>query len=67
MANGKWIYPSDLSEPKMLPCESVYNLVVDKNHIAIVNNTPAILLGHNYTTGILKHEYLGSSKIVDDL
>ena len=51
----------------MLPCEAVYNMVVDKIHISIVNNIPAILLGHNYTTGILKHEYLGSNKIVEDL
>ena len=32
-----------------------------------MNNTPGILFGHNYTTGILKHKYLGSNKIVEDL
>ena len=51
----------------MFDCEAVYNLIVDNNHVAIVNDIPAILLGHNYTTGILKHEYLGSNKIIEDL
>jgi hypothetical protein len=33
----------------------------------MINDIPCILLGHNYTTGILKNEYLGSNKVVDDL
>jgi len=50
-----------------MTCDAVYNMVVDQNHIAIVNEVPVILLGHNYTTGVLKDEYLGSNKIIEDL
>jgi len=50
-----------------MTCDAVYNMVVDQDHIAIVNEVPVILLGHNYTTGILKDEYLGSNKIIEDL
>lgn len=32
-----------------------------------INGVAVILLGHNYTEGILKHEYLGSQKVIDDL
>ena len=32
-----------------------------------VNGIDAICLGHNYQEGILKHEYYGSQKIIDDL
>jgi len=41
--------------------------VVDKDHIVSINGTQAICLGHNYTDGILKHEYFGSQKVIDDL
>jgi len=64
---GLWVYPSDLSQPISTPCEFVYNLVVDQGHVAIVNNTPLILLGHNYTEGVLNHPYLGTKKVIEDL
>lgn len=51
----------------MMECDTVYNLVIDQNHIALINDVPCILLGHNYTEGILEDEYLGSNKVVDDL
>lgn len=50
-----------------MKCAAVYNLIVESNHIAMINEMPVILMGHNYTEGILKNEYLGSNKIVKDL
>ena len=67
LISGIWTYPKDICSSQLVHCPAVYNLIVDHNHIAIINNVPCILLGHNYTTGILKDEYLGSSKVVDDL
>lgn len=64
---GKWVYPGDIVEAKTVTCDAVFNLVVKEGHVAIVNDVPAILLGHNYTTGILKNEYLGSARVVNDL
>jgi len=64
---GEWIYPSEIIKSVSTPCDFVYNLVVDDSHIAIINNTPLILLGHNYTTGILNHPYLGTKKVIEDL
>jgi hypothetical protein len=65
--DGAWVYPGDIVEAKTMTCDAVYNMVVEENHVAIVNEVPVILLGHNYTTGILKNEYLGSNKVVEDL
>ena len=65
--NGEWKYPREIVSPEIQPCDAVYNLVLDKDHIAIVNDTPLILLGHNYTEGILKHPYLGSKAVIRDL
>lgn len=67
MFEGDWVYPSDIVQPQQMDCEFIYNLVVDQGHVAIVNQTPLILLGHNYTQGILKHPYLGTQKVIDDL
>lgn len=58
--NGKWIYPSEIVTPVSTLCEFVFNIVVDDSHVAIINNIPLILLGHNYTQGILNHPYLGT-------
>jgi hypothetical protein len=45
----------------------VYNLVIDFDHVVIINGVPLILLGHNYKKGILKHPYLGSQRVINDL
>lgn len=56
-----------MSTTSLIRCPVVYNLVLDSNHIVNVNGIDAICLGHNYQEGILKHEYYGSQKIIDDL
>jgi len=67
MNNGKWVYPREVVKSQEQRCDAVYNLVVDRDHIVIVNKVPLILFGHNYKEGILKHEYYGSQKVIDDL
>jgi len=42
-------------------------LVVDQGHVATVNGVELILLGHNYEEGILKHEYFGTQRVLNDL
>merc|ERR1712146_607263 len=64
---GEWIFPNTIKSERTVACEAVYNLITDEVHIAIVNGVPAILMGHSYQDGILKHEYLGSQQIRDDL
>ena len=67
MNEGKWIYPSQLATANYERCDAVYNLIVDQNHVAIVNETPLILMGHNLTEGILNDEYLGTCKVTKDM
>jgi len=65
--NGEWVFPRDVKQPQLADISSVYNIVVDRHHIIFVNNVPLILPGHNYTEGVLKHEYLGSQDVINDL
>jgi hypothetical protein len=64
---NNWIYPRDLKQRQSIQCEAFYNLVVSNDHRAIINGTQVILLGHNYTQGILNHAYYGSNKVIEDL
>jgi len=64
---NQWVYPRDVVKREVVDCDAFYNLVVDKSHVATVNGIELILLGHNYEEGILKHEYLGTQRVVNDL
>lgn len=64
---GEWVYPRSIVESQTMACPSFFNLVVDRQHIATINGFNLILLGHNYSEGILQHDYYGSSNILDDL
>ena len=42
-------------------------LVLDKYHIGFINETPCIMLGHNFKESILDHPYYGTSNVIEDL
>ena len=68
---GEWRFPFDMKHRTLTNgiCEQteVYSILLDSGHTCRINDTWCICLGHNYTSGILKHEYFGSQKIVDDM
>ena len=53
LINSTWVFPKQVVQPSIEPCSAVYNLVLSQDHIAIINGTPLILLGHGYKSGIL--------------
>ena len=65
--DNKWQYPCQVSSVHKVMCTELYSLVLDGGHVAIVNDIPCICLGHNFETGILKHNYLGTNAVVNDL
>lgn len=66
--NNEWVFPCDTNGiRKIIPCDAVYSLILDKNHIAFINFVPTICLGHGYKKGILKHDYFGTHKVIDDI
>ena len=64
---GEWIFPKQIKTQRSVAADAVFNLITEDVHIAIINGVPAICMGHSYQEGILKHEYLGSQQIRDDL
>lgn len=65
---GLWIFPANLTLPTpVFGVEFVYSFVLDGGHVVVVNDIKCICLGHNINDGAARHEYLGTSKVIDDL
>jgi len=65
---NKWQFPVDCGVTYRSTEKDVYTLVLENNHIAIVDGIPTICLGHNYQSNkVLKHPYFGSKKVINDL
>ena len=62
-----WEFPGKLSKIVAEPCEAVYSILLDSGHTFMINNVWTIGLGHNYTEGILEHEYFGTNAVITDI
>lgn len=65
--DGSWKFPYDIHNIEEVPCEAVYNFVLDKGHVILVNGIECITLGHNFKGDVIGHEYFGSNSVVNDL
>eukprot|EP01112_Ceratiomyxa_fruticulosa_P020975 TRINITY_DN7285_c0_g2_i1.p1 TRINITY_DN7285_c0_g2~~TRINITY_DN7285_c0_g2_i1.p1 ORF type:complete len:812 (-),score=239.44 TRINITY_DN7285_c0_g2_i1:113-2548(-) len=63
----KWCFPLDLGEVKEMPCKAIYSFILESGHIMLINGVKCVSLGHNFHDDVVKHEYFGSKKVVDDL
>lgn len=64
---GKWQFPAELNNkfPKS-KLEYVYTLILESGHIVNIDGIPTICLGHNFEEGILKHEFFGTDKVIEE-
>lgn len=65
--NGKFIFPTDIEEPKVKECALVYNFVLDQGHILTVNGVECLTLAHSFREAIAEHEYFGTQRVLEDL
>eukprot|EP00933_Yihiella_yeosuensis_P034176 TRINITY_DN276_c0_g1_i2.p1 TRINITY_DN276_c0_g1~~TRINITY_DN276_c0_g1_i2.p1 ORF type:complete len:665 (+),score=119.54 TRINITY_DN276_c0_g1_i2:65-2059(+) len=65
--NGSWVFPTEVSKVELLPCEAVYNFILDGSSALCVDGVPCITLGHGIEEGAAKHPYFASQKAVSDL
>ena len=66
--NNKWIFPCNNYQSIDIELDYIYNIILDSQHVIIINNIPIITLGHNITDNdVLKHDYYGTDKIINDL
>ena len=64
---GSWQFPANISSyvDRLMPV--VYNLVLENGHIIDVDDILCVTLGHNLTDDVVKHDYFGTNKVIEDL
>ena len=70
--DGIWQFPMDVNQPEIITGDSdgnliLYNLVLDKGHIVLINDIECVTLGHNIQDDVVRHQFFGTNKIIDDL
>ena len=70
--DGIWQFPMDVNRPEIITGDSdgnliLYNLVLDKGHIVLINDIECVTLGHNIQDDVVRHQFFGTNKIIDDL
>ena len=64
----EWVFPNTLNKTITFDCEYMYNYVLDKDHTIIIGNTICATLGHGIMDNdVIKHDYYGTDKVVNDL
>lgn len=64
----EWVFPNTLNETITVDCDYMYNFVLDNDHTIIIGNTICATLGHGFTDNdVIKHDYYGTNKVVNDL
>ncbi len=64
---GEWKFPIDITTPVDNNCNTIYSLAVSSGHVVFINDTPVVTFGHNFSNKVVRHEYFGSNRIIEDL
>lgn len=68
LPRSSWTFPCTVGTRIVSTLSGVYNLVLDKIHVAILNDTQVCTLGHGFTgSPVIEHEYFGTQRVIDDL
>ena len=67
LIDSEWKFPIDIGHVVTEQCDAVYSILLDNGHTCNINNVWCIGLGHDYKEGIIKHNYFGTSAIVNDM
>lgn len=65
--NGRWEHPKNIVRPQLRPVDFVYTFVVDHGPSVFVSGIECATLGHGLADDTVRHSYLGTAKVVDDL
>eukprot|EP00747_Dinoflagellata_sp_TGD_P164295 gnl/TRDRNA2_/TRDRNA2_184047_c0_seq1.p1 gnl/TRDRNA2_/TRDRNA2_184047_c0~~gnl/TRDRNA2_/TRDRNA2_184047_c0_seq1.p1 ORF type:complete len:1086 (+),score=163.33 gnl/TRDRNA2_/TRDRNA2_184047_c0_seq1:79-3336(+) len=65
--DGRWRLPRDLGTPITNPSGCVYNFVLDRCHVLLVDGIECVTWGHNFQGDVVGHPYYGSRRVIDEL
>eukprot|EP00727_Mastigamoeba_balamuthi_P013616 m51a1_g8878 hypothetical protein (819) ;mRNA; r:629058-631912 len=64
---GAWVFPADVARAELVACEAVYNVVLERGHVARVGGVQAVTLGHGFSGDVREHAYWGTAAVLGDL
>jgi len=65
---GEWVFPVNVFGSRIMKIDTVYNFVLDKGHVMMINHIECSTLGHGFTeNNVISHPYYGTNKIINDL
>jgi uncharacterized protein YegL len=67
MIGDTWTFPCKVGQPYEREADAVYSFILDSGHIMKINGVPCITLGHYFEDPIVKHEYFGTNKVLNEL
>ena len=62
-----WQFPANLNQILELPCNAVFNFVLEDGHIMIINGVECVTLGHNFKEDVVSHPFFGTDKVINNL
>ena len=65
--NNRWVFPKSVGVIYQEHTPYVYNFVLNGEGVIYANGIAMCTLGHGLTADVVRHEYLGSQRIIDDL
>jgi len=65
--NGQWRFPIMLGRPIAVRCAFVYNLVLDREHVALIGGVPCVTLGHGIDAPVVGHAFYGTDAVLQVL
>jgi len=63
----KWCFPNELGKAVDKACPEVYNFVLEKEHVMVINDVECVTLGHGFEGDVVQHEYYGTERVLLDL
>ena len=62
-----WSFPVSIKEPRLIQCPEMYTFVVQNRQHLKVERFIYATLGHNCQEEIIRHDYFGTEKVINDL
>jgi len=65
---GEWRLPRNIAPSALIKHNgSVYNFILDQNHVAVVDDVECVTWGHGLTDPVVAHAFFGTGSILKEL
>ena len=62
-----WNFPINIKKPESIKCEEMYTFVISNRQSVLIEDYVFATYGHNLQEDTIKHEYLGTELVINDL